>query len=260
MIGRIYLIRNSVNGKGYVGQTIYSIAHRWSAHKNEAKGESLCALHCAIRKYGIEKFFVSEVAQCDLALMNDLEKYFIEFYGTFHSQHGYNLTVGGEGALGYKHTLENIEKIRILHTGNAYRKGIKNSFETRAKISAAHIGRKQSPEWIEKRIAPLRGKFRPVHVIEALRLANTGRKRSDEQKIANANRRRGTKSSDETRAKVSASLMGNTRSIGRKHSEETKQKMSVAHKGKPAPTKGKPWSKKRRNAATLRQFPGGLTQ
>ena len=46
----------------------------------------------------------------------------------------------------------------------------------------------------------------------------------------------------------------------RKHSEETKRKMSIARIGKSIAHKGKPWSEKRRNAATLRQFPGGLVQ
>jgi group I intron endonuclease len=36
----------------------------------------------------------------------------------------------------------------------------------------------------------------------------------------------------EAKAKISASLIGNTRSVGRVHSEETKEKMSKAHLGK----------------------------
>ena len=38
--------------------------------------------------------------------------------------------------------------------------------------------------------------------------------------------------SEQTRRKISASLMGHKRTLGYKHSEETRQKMSIAHKGK----------------------------
>ena len=40
------------------------------------------------------------------------------------------------------------------------------------------------------------------------------------------------KHTNEAKAKISASLIGNTRSVGRKHSKETKKKISEAHKGK----------------------------
>lgn len=42
---------------------------------------------------------------------------------------------------------------------------------------------------------------------------------------------RGRKASPQTRAKLSANLMGNKRSLGRKHSQETRAKMSIARTG-----------------------------
>jgi hypothetical protein len=41
---------------------------------------------------------VEEVASCDSSLLNDLEKHYIKFYGTYApTGHGYNMTKGGEG-------------------------------------------------------------------------------------------------------------------------------------------------------------------
>lgn len=66
-----------------------------------------------------------------------------------------------------------------------------------------------SPEGRARQAERQRGVKRPAHVIEALRAANLGRKRSAE-----------------SRAKQSAST------VGRKHSEETCRRKSVALKGK----------------------------
>lgn len=52
----------------------------------------------------------------------------------------------------------------------------------------------------------------------------------------------GRKMSDETKAKIAASAMGNTRNLGKKRSEETKAKLREANKGQIPWTKGKKMS------------------
>ena len=53
-----------------------------------------------------------------------------------------------------------------------------------------------------------------------------GRKMTEEQRIANSERQKGKKISEEHRKNISKSLIGNTRSVGRKHSDELKRKIS----------------------------------
>lgn len=98
LIGYIYKITNTVNGKMYIGQTRHSIAKRWGEHKNCAKYgkfdyESL--LYRAMRKYGLESFVIDEVEECSDESLNDREKYWISHYGTVET--GYNISRGGLG-------------------------------------------------------------------------------------------------------------------------------------------------------------------
>jgi len=52
-------------------------------------------LYAAINKYGIENFTIEMVEECDINILNDREKFWIEYYGSFID--GYNATIGGDG-------------------------------------------------------------------------------------------------------------------------------------------------------------------
>lgn len=53
----IYTIKNLVNGKIYVGQTIQSNAKmRWYSHQADARAGKKSYLYDSIRKYGVENF------------------------------------------------------------------------------------------------------------------------------------------------------------------------------------------------------------
>ena len=102
--GYIYLLRNLVNGKGYVGQTIKPQPElRWAQHINAAlSGRSNAYLHRAMRKYGLHNFTAKVVWQGVESKLNAAERRFIKQYKTFVSAQlgwGYNLTTGG-GAKG----------------------------------------------------------------------------------------------------------------------------------------------------------------
>ena len=102
--GCIYLITNPINGKVYVGQTL-NYMKRMNEHKNSGKTPKYYFSH-AISKYGWENFtkeiLIDDVPEEDL---DNLEINYIDFYNSF-GPGGYNLTIGGGGASGYRHTEE----------------------------------------------------------------------------------------------------------------------------------------------------------
>ena len=59
-------------------------------------------LYRAFRKYGIKNFSISIVEDIqDNSLLDEREKYWIEFYDTY--KNGYNATLGGSGVTKYNH-------------------------------------------------------------------------------------------------------------------------------------------------------------
>ena len=163
----VYLITNTKNGKRYVGQTTKTLAKRWSDHRARSK-KSMLPLHCAIRKYGVEVFDVVPIWFAESKQeLNEMESGFIAALGT-QSPVGYNLTGGGEGCEGYKHTAESLAKMSVVHIGNTYRKGATQSQESRNKMSISHTGLKQSAETVAKRAAKVRGQRRTSEVCNRL--------------------------------------------------------------------------------------------
>lgn len=107
----VYRVTNIVNGKLYFGKTAcQDPIKRWQSHLSTAKKphdqKRFQYLHKAINKYGADNFLfeVIEVCDCEIKIF-ELEKYYIAKYNTFHGE-GYNLTEGGDGASGYRHTKE----------------------------------------------------------------------------------------------------------------------------------------------------------
>lgn len=98
-MGLIYIIKNNCNNKVYVGQTSTSMEHRWKDHIKSAKGnfEPSMILYKAMRKYGIENFYVELVEDSITGTdaLNDREKYWIEQYDSL-LPNGYNVREGGE--------------------------------------------------------------------------------------------------------------------------------------------------------------------
>lgn len=208
-MGCVYLARNRVNEKRYVGKTIYSLAIRSSNHAAIAKqGKSRMYIAKAIAKYGPEQFEWTVLLESENnEELCKVERVMIAMLKTKVPK-GYNLTDGGEGSVGFHHSEAALAKLRKP-----------KSAETRAKLSAAAIGRKRGPF-----SAKTRAKMRAV----AKRRKFSAETRA---KISAAAKVR--KFSAETRAK-----MGATRK-GRKHSDETKAKIAAAHKGLPCSAEAK---------------------
>lgn len=63
MYGIIYKISNTINNKVYIGQTRYSLEHRFTAHKKKAMQNTISHVHLheAMRKYGVDNFYIEQI-------------------------------------------------------------------------------------------------------------------------------------------------------------------------------------------------------
>ena len=140
----IYLVTNLINQMKYVGQTTRTLKQRKSSHLSSSKKGSTYYLHRAIRKYGAENFKWEVIHNATSEEeLNEKETYFIKEYNT-NSQVGYNLTEGGRGIRGWKHselTKEKIKQCAIKNNSAQYLKKFVQSEEGRKKISLMQLGK-----------------------------------------------------------------------------------------------------------------------
>lgn len=103
--GYIYCISNKINFYKYVGKTIRSIQERFSEHCRDSQKEK-CEnrpLYKAMRKYGIENFYVQLLEEVDIQDLEQKEQFWINQLDTY--KNGYNATCGGDGKILYDYTL-----------------------------------------------------------------------------------------------------------------------------------------------------------
>ncbi|MGJ7912617.1 NUMOD3 domain-containing DNA-binding protein [Neobacillus sp. LXY-1] len=116
--GIIYKATNLRNGKMYIGQTTDPMEERKRRHISSVINGDDTVFYRAIRKYGEENFnwcIIGEAYSKDE--LDDKERFWIAYYNTYiHAKksHGYNMTLGGDGSFGFKHTNESKEKMSKL--------------------------------------------------------------------------------------------------------------------------------------------------
>lgn len=93
MIG-IYRISNRINNKHYIGQSL-NIENRWKEHINNISIKDN-SIYRALRKYGIDNFEFKIIEECTEDMLNERERYWIEYYDSYNN--GYNMTKGGESS------------------------------------------------------------------------------------------------------------------------------------------------------------------
>lgn len=123
-MGHLYVIRNKINGKEYVGKTCSSMEKRFKEHIRDSRKErnQNRPLYRAFRKYGIENFEVSHIGTYP---PDELEKKEIEEIlrrNTYH--YGYNATFGGDGKRRVKLNPEDVYQVykkegTIMNTAKA---------------------------------------------------------------------------------------------------------------------------------------------
>lgn len=94
MNGFIYIIRNTINNKVYIGQTRTNVSQRWAEHLRHARyGEQV--INRAMRKYGVDKFYIETLEICDIEYLDEREIYYIDLYNSTDKSRGYNVSIGG---------------------------------------------------------------------------------------------------------------------------------------------------------------------
>ena len=143
------------NGKSYIGVTSGTAARRFNKHCYDAKKEGF-AVSRAINKYGKDNIKVNTLVYGSMYYLFDLEVKAIKSFNT-RAPFGYNITDGGEGAMGRIVSDSTKEKLRIANIGKKHRPesiekmmgqraGIPRSDEVKAKISAKNKGKGMSLE------------------------------------------------------------------------------------------------------------------
>lgn len=94
MNGFIYIIKNTVNSKVYIGQTRTSVDQRWKEHLRHAQyGDQI--INRAMKKYGVDKFYIETLEICDVSILDEREIYYIDLYDSTDKSKGYNVSIGG---------------------------------------------------------------------------------------------------------------------------------------------------------------------
>lgn len=93
--GRIYIIRNTINSKVYIGQTKVSLKLRFQNHLSAARNGKDYVIGKAIRKYGEENFYIELLEECTIEELNEREKYWISYFNATNNKFGYNMSIGG---------------------------------------------------------------------------------------------------------------------------------------------------------------------
>lgn len=227
--GYIYSLNCPITGAPkYIGKTIKSLNNRLFGHLNEyrctKKGNWIKSLR---RKSLIP--IIEMVDEVDRLKIDFWEKHYISLYKSW----GFdlkNMTTGGEGWSGGKHTSESKLKMSASLKGKVSpRKGVILSDSIKKKISDSKIGT----------IAWNKGKNG----------IGLGRIVSSETRIKIGNGNRGKKVSIDTINKIKGTFFKKGEpswNTGKKMSEEMRRNMSLSRKGMPSGRKGLKYNKLKR--------------
>lgn len=97
----IYLIRNKITNKVYVGRAV-NISRRWSEHRNRMHDPNTNCydkpLYRSMRKHGLENFEFTILEDCPEDKLREREAYYIQKYNCV-TPNGYNVADEGEAYL-----------------------------------------------------------------------------------------------------------------------------------------------------------------
>ncbi|GAA4992586.1 NUMOD3 domain-containing DNA-binding protein [Pseudonocardia tropica] len=207
----------------YVGMTTGSLQQRWWAHSYRARTAPRTAVQCWIAKHGPEQVMVTVLERC--GSIEELHEAEVRWIETLRGQGAdlLNLTEGGEGVLGLRHSPE----VRALMSQQ--RTGRTSSEETRRKISLSAKAQRAA-ELAAGQPSPSAG--RPKSEEHKAKLRARVVSKETRQRMSEAARGRpspfaGKQHTEESKEKLRAAA------LGRKATPEARAKMSEARRGKP---------------------------
>lgn len=134
-MSNIYIIKNKINNKVYIGLTTRCIQIRFKEHLKLLKSNENQIIHKAIKKHGKENFYVELLEECDKNILDEKEKFYIKKYNSI--QNGYNVTLGGRG---YTPVPTTIKPSIVNEIINLYKEGQSlRNLETIYKINKSKI-------------------------------------------------------------------------------------------------------------------------
>ena len=195
----VYCIRNRSDGKLYVGSTV-SFEKRWAAHKRRLRAGRHINKHlqAAWDKYGgaAFSFEVLEIVG-DGNLLLEREQYWIDQHMASSRERGYNHAPAAGGMLGFRHSQETKNKIRLV--------GFRNGSVPWNK------GRKMGDEYTQSRIRTVQSDgYR-----KSRRTKFDGFRHTDEAKRKIGAASSGRVISSDTRLKMRNAMLG--RKLGEEH-------------------------------------------
>lgn len=189
-----YKITNLLNGKIYIGKAV-DVNERWRKHKVAAvrqDSNDYSYLHRAMNKYGFDNFKIEIIAEFQTEKESlDAETRFIKSFNSNSREVGYNLTEGGEGSSGFRHTPESRQKMSqtkiemdLSGDRNPFY-GIHHTNDSKKKMSESHI------EYYQTHDHPWQGRKHTEETVRLMSLAATGRKLSIEVRQKMSDDRKG---------------------------------------------------------------------
>ena len=191
----IYLHKNKLNNKVYIGQTCQKPEYRW----NNGEGYKNCSyFYKAIQKYGWDNF-EHIILEQNLTLneANEKEEYYIKLYNSIDSKMGYNLSYGGNNKnvsnltkekcsqnmkefwQNEEHRKNMSEKMKEKWKDPEYRKK-QESYKKEHKHNISEEGRKKiseaRKEYIKKHGTPTQGVGHTEEAKEKIRQSKLGEK------------------------------------------------------------------------------------
>lgn len=189
MFNTIYVLRNKINNKIYVGQTWQTLAERF----DRGNGYINCLyLGKAIKKYGKENFYYEVLTFCATQETADYwETYFITTLDACNRSKGYNLRSGGSRGLQSEETRK---RMSIAQKGRAI------SQEHRSKLSIATLA---NPSRMIGSDNPMFGKCGEQHPMFNKHHTDETRLKMSVAKLGKPSPKKGLSMSEESRRKMS---------------------------------------------------------
>lgn len=198
----IYVIRNMVTGKIYVGQS-RDVISRVATHRARLNrgAHNNSYLQSSWVRHGMDAFEFEVVDECPPGELNAREEFFIETFDSCNPAKGYNQSKSAAG--GVKPTGERNKRI------SEALKGRKLTDEHRKNMSRTQ----SAPDAVARKVAYMTGRPASPETREKIRQSKLGRKASEEDRRKMSDAHKGIPFSPERKAKVSDTIRAMSASL-----------------------------------------------